>query len=135
MKFWKFVFCLFMWLCIPYKITKIKYKNNDIVFIHVYMMPWAMGMTIGNWIFTTYSPEILASRKKKPFIHHEFIHYKQWNTLGWKFIPLYIGYSLRALFTGKRPYFDNELEKEAYRAEEAYRKANGFGYYTRYKDE
>lgn len=133
MLFWEILFSILMVLSLPYKVKKIKYENHTLFIVHVLIMPWSTGVTIGRLVFTTYSQKSLE--KNTPFIHHEFQHHKQWLRFGWKFLPLYIWFSIKALFKGKRPYYDNKFEIEAYKAEYKFRDKHDFGYIDRYLNE
>lgn len=133
MKFWEVFFRLLLIVCVPYKKTKLKYKNNDLFFIHCKINPWGKGMTIGRYIFTCVKPNELSNRQHQPFIHHEHCHYMQWSQEGWTYPFKYCFASLQAFLTGKRIYKDNKFEIQAYKMEDEYRKKNFFPQKDYYK--
>lgn len=49
---------------------------------------------------------------------HEHVHVKQYERWGIFFVPVYLIFSIWALMQGKRPYFENKFEQEAYRKSE-----------------
>jgi hypothetical protein len=46
---------------------------------------------------------------------HEQVHVRQYERWGLLFFPLYLGSSLWQLLRGRRPYWDNHFERQAYR--------------------
>jgi hypothetical protein len=54
---------------------------------------------------------------------HERVHVRQYERWGIFFFPLYLGSSLVQWARGRRPYWDNHFEREAYRSAPAQREA------------
>lgn len=129
MKFWMYLFRVLMLLTIPHKVDRITYEGRNLTIIHNSIMPWAKGFTIGTDIYIDGKPE----RTGPTLIHHEYIHTLQWVKYGWKFPFAYYGSGLKAFFKGKRFYYDNEFEIEAYKAEYEFCKKNNIPYVDKYR--
>ena len=71
------------------------------------------AITIGSYRF--YAP----GARTKARSAHEQVHVEQYTEYGASFIPLYVWYSIIALFKGDDPYKDNKFEEEAEKAEAA----------------
>lgn len=71
----------------------------------------AAAMTLGHIVIARDQDCLDRSRA------HERVHVRQCERWGPLFIPAYLGASLWRLCAGKRPYFDNPFEREAYENE------------------
>lgn len=135
MLIWEIIFSVLMIFCIPRGFSKATDKEDTLYIVHVLILPWAKGMTIGRILFTSLSKGDIVKDKEQPFVHHEFQHLYQWKKEGWKFPLKYIRSSWRAFSKRQRPYYDNEYEIQAYKAEYQLRKKLKLNYKDRYKDE
>ena len=66
-------------------------------------------MTLGHVIIGQTQSDLEYARD------HEHVHAKQYERWGFFMVPAYLGCSLWLWIRGKRPYWDNPFEKEAYR--------------------
>lgn len=130
MKFWMYLFRILMILSIPRKIETLYYEGHNLIIIHNCIMPWAKGFTIGTDIYINGKPK----HTERALIHHEYIHTLQWKELGWKFPFLYYWSGLKAFAKGKRMYYDNAFEVEAYTQEYKFCKENNLPYVDKYRD-
>ncbi len=68
----------------------------------------AMAFTLGHTILGQTAAALDISRE------HELVHVRQFERWGLLMGPAYLGCSLALWLTGKRPYYDNPFEQEAF---------------------
>jgi hypothetical protein len=66
------------------------------------------AITLGHVILGVDGPALAAARA------HEQVHVRQYERWGPLFVPAYLLSSLTQWVCGRRPYFDNHFEREAY---------------------
>ena len=69
----------------------------------------AGAMTLGHVIIGQTQDDLESARD------HEHVHIKQYECWGLFMVPAYVGCSFWLWLRGKKPYWDNPFEKEAYR--------------------
>ncbi|MBI2825494.1 MAG: hypothetical protein HYX69_12480 [Planctomycetia bacterium] len=69
----------------------------------------ASAMTLGHVVLGVSKEALAVSRK------HELVHVAQYERWGPAFIPAYLLCALVLWLRGRRPYWDNPFEREAYR--------------------
>lgn len=71
---------------------------------------WRFGaITFGHVVLASDEAMLAGCRE------HERVHVRQYERWGVLFFPLYLGSSLVQCLRGRRPYWDNYFEREAYR--------------------
>ena len=74
--------------------------------------PYVSAMTLGHTILGRSEACLDISHQ------HELVHVRQYEIWGPFMLPAYLGSSFYLWLNGKRPYYDNPFEKEAYEKED-----------------